>query len=146
MRDRVGPGLTVCCFVDGWLVVAGSVVVPVGSVQWVAGLGLVCCVCWGFCSLGLRSVGRGGAQAGFLSNLMLALAGDGTRATFVITHSPKMVSTWRVPMASRRSPSSWMVLTAPTSMGDQSGDGALKVVSVVFIALVLEGWRGVRDG
>ena len=43
---QVGQGLNLRCSVDGWIVVVGSVVVPVGSVCWVAGLGLVCCVCW----------------------------------------------------------------------------------------------------
>ena len=41
VRDWLGPGMTVCCSVDDWLVVTGSVVVLVGSVCWVAGLGMV---------------------------------------------------------------------------------------------------------
>ena len=79
---QVDPGLTVCCSVDGWLVVVGSVVVLVGSVCWVSGLGVVCCVCWGCCSLGLRLAGHQRAQAGSLGNSMLALAGGNVRATF----------------------------------------------------------------
>ena len=38
VRGWVGPGLTVRCSVDGWIVVVGCVVVPVGSVCWVSGL------------------------------------------------------------------------------------------------------------
>ena len=106
VRGQVGPGLTLRCSVDGWLVVVSSVVVPVGYVFWVAGWDVVCCVCWGYCFLGLCSVGRQQAQAGSLGNSMLALVGDGARATFVVTDLPKIVPTGRVPIASRRSTSS----------------------------------------
>ena len=75
---------------------------------------------------------------------MLALVRGNARAMFVVADSPKMVSAWRVPMLSRRSPLSWMALTVLTYLGDQRGKGELKVVSGVVVTLVLEGWQVVR--
>ena len=49
-------------------------------------------------------------------------------------------------VASRQSPLSWMALTASTSLGGQRGNGAPRVGLGAIVALVLEGWQGVRGG
>ena len=77
---------------------------------------------------------------------MLVLAGDDAGAIFVVADSPKMMLAWCVPMASRRSPLSWMALTTLTSLGYQRRKGAPKVVSAAVVALVLEGLWGVSGG
>ena len=74
---------------------------------------------------------------------MLALAGDNARARFVIADSPKMLPVWRVPMASRQLPLTWMALTTSTSLGGQRGNGAPRIVLTVVVTLVLKGWQGV---
>ena len=77
---------------------------------------------------------------------MLVLARGDARATLVVADSPKMMLTWRVPMASRRLPLSWMALIALTSLGDLHSNGAPRVVLGVVVALVLKGRRVVRGG
>ena len=52
------PGLTLRCSVDVWPIVDDFIVVPVGSVFWIAGLDVTCCVCWACCFLKLCSVVR----------------------------------------------------------------------------------------
>ena len=89
----VGPGLTVRCSVDGWLVVVGSVVVPVSSVCWVSGLDMLRCVCWGCCFLRLRSAGRRHARGGSFVNSVLVLARGDARAKLVVADSPKLMLT-----------------------------------------------------